>query len=98
MDDDHETRQPALAHGTATLEHLRPRSYRTATHVVFEGTEGATYRIDLRRLQSYPDVLRVVQWLVWQRGVTALSIDNFIRVACNGAGLGWDDRPPHRRR
>ena len=74
---------PAGQHGSASTADFRPRTYRTRTHLVYEAVDGTDYRIDLRRLQTDADLLRVVQWLCLQPGVTAVSLEAFIRVARN---------------
>ena len=65
----------------------RPRSYRTRDHLVYEATNGANYRIAVARLRTHSDLLRVIQWLVKQEGVELRSLETFIVVACNAAGL-----------
>ena len=79
MSDDH----PAGQHGSASTAEFRPRTYRTRTHLVYEAVGGTDYRVDLRRLRTDADVLRVLQWLSLQPGVTAVSLEAFIRVARN---------------
>ena len=74
-------------HGQGTLEGIRPRTYRTTTHVIYEATNGYDYWIDVRRLRSHADALRVVQWLCRQPGVELRSLDKFIQVACNAGNL-----------
>lgn len=78
---------PAKPHGQGTLQGVRPRTYRTTTHLIYEATNGEDYRIDLRRLRRHADLLAVIQWLAKQPGVEVRSLDSFIRVARNAAGL-----------
>lgn len=71
----------------ANTEAVRPRAVRRPDAIVLEASDGRDYRVSIRRLRTYRDVLSVARYLARRPGLTAREIAGWITVTCNAVGL-----------